>query len=159
MPVPTNRLISALLLAIAVALTSACASTATKREAVAVKIVAINDFHGNLDVPPEGLWVDDSEVPAGGTAHLATLIEGMRAQNRNFVFVSAGDLVGASPLLSATFDDEPTIEAMNALGLDFSAVGNHEFDRGLPHLNRLQQGGCPAGGCKSGKPFGGAHFP
>lgn len=141
------------------ALMSACAGTATKLQTVAVKIVAFNDFHGNLDTPPEGMLVDGVEVPAGGIAHLATLVDGLRARSRNFALVSAGDVVGASPLLSATFDDEPTIEAMNSLGLDFSAVGNHEFDRGPAHFERLRRGGCPANGCKSGKPFRGAQFP
>ena len=73
--------------------------------------------------------------------------------------VSAGDLVGASPLLSALFHDEPTIEAMNAIGLDLGAVGNHEFDDGAAELLRLQRGGChPSDGCQDGTPFGGARF-
>ena len=66
-----------------------------------------------------------------------------RAQgHRNTVTVAAGDIVGASPLLSAAFHDEPTIEAMNKLGLEATAVGNHEFDEGYKELQRLQHGGC-----------------
>ncbi len=65
--------------------------------------------------------------------------------------ISAGDLIGASPLLSALFHDEPTIESMNKLGLDINAVGNHEFDEGAAELLRMQDGGChPTDGCQDG---------
>jgi 5'-nucleotidase len=82
----------------------------------------------------------------------------LRARSANFAFVSAGDLVGATPLPAAFFDDEPVVESMNLMGLDYNGVGNHEFDRGVAHLRRLQEGGCPSGGCKSGMVFGGARF-
>ena len=73
--------------------------------------------------------------------------------------VSAGDLIGASPLLSALFHDEPTIEAMNQIGLDLNAVGNHEFDEGTDELLRMQKGGChPVDGCLDGDDFAGADF-
>lgn len=127
-------------------------------------LAAINDFHGNLEPPAGGLPEFDgatrklTRTPAGGVARLATLIERLRAQHPHFAFVSSGDLVGASPLASGYFDDEPAIEAMNSLGLDFNGVGNHEFDRGRAELLRLQSGGCPSGGCKSGQPFRGAKF-
>jgi len=64
------------------------------------------------------------------------------ADNPNSVVVSAGDMIGASPLVSALFLDEPTILAMNMIGMDFNAVGNHEFDRGRAELLRVQRGGC-----------------
>lgn len=96
-------------------------------------IAAINDFHGNLRPPAEGKG-------AGGAARLATLVGELRARSPNFAFVSAGDLVGATPLLAAHFDDLPVIESLNLMGLDFNGVGNHEFDRGLAHLRRLQSG-------------------
>jgi 5'-nucleotidase len=125
---------------------------------VAVTIAAINDFHGNLRPPAEGAVVDGARVAAGGSARLATLVERLRARNANFAFVSAGDLVGATPLPAALFDDEPVVESMNLMGLDYNGVGNHEFDRGVAHLRRLQDGGCPLGGCKSGATFAGARF-
>jgi 5'-nucleotidase len=79
--------------------------------------------------------------------------------NRNSMLVSAGDLIGASPLLSALYHDEPTIEAMNLLGLELNAVGNHEFDEGAVELKRMQRGGChPTDGCKDGDGFKGADF-
>jgi 5'-nucleotidase len=143
---------------------SACAA-ATSSSRIALKIAAINDFHGWLQPSPERVRVMgpqapvESAVTAGGMPQLAAMIERMRKQNPNFAFVSAGDLFGASPLLSATFDDEPTIEAMNAARLDFNGVGNHEFDRGLADLRRMQAGGCPPKGCKSGASFSGARFP
>jgi 5'-nucleotidase len=134
-------------------------------DAVTVKLIAINDFHGHLRPPPGGLRVIDpgraeapTVVPAGGVERMATLIDRLRRKNPRNIFLSAGDLVGASPLLSSLFEDEPVIEAMNLLGLDFSAVGNHEFDRGVAHLRRLQDGGCPPGGCKSLREFNGARF-
>jgi len=111
------------------------------KPAIAVKIIAINDFHGNLR-PPGDLMLNGAPVSAGGAAHLAGHVRELRAANPDNVLVSAGDLIGASPLISANFQDEPTIEAMNLLGLDFNAVGNHEFDEGRDELLRMQRGGC-----------------
>ena len=72
--------------------------------------------------------------------------------------LSAGDLIGGSPLVSALLHDEPTIELMNHLGLDVHAVGNHEFDEGHAELMRMKAGGChPKDGCKNGT-FEGAEF-
>jgi 5'-nucleotidase len=98
---------------------------------LAVKLIAFNDFHGNLDAAGRN----------PGVARLATVIDALRADNPLNAVVSAGDLIGASPLLSALFHDEPTIEAMNRIGLDFNAVGNHEFDDGREELLRMQHGG------------------
>ena len=99
-------------------------------------------------------------MPAGGAEYLATHVRQLEALNRrNTLVVSAGDLIGASPLLSALFHDEPTIEAMNQIGLDLNAVGNHEFDEGARELLRMQRGGChPVDGCQDGTGFGGADF-
>jgi 5'-nucleotidase len=136
----------------------ACGVAPARDETVAVTIAAINDFHGNLRPPPEPAVLDGMRVAAGGSAQLATLIHGLRARSANFAFVSAGDLVGATPLPAAYFDDEPVVESMNLMGLDYNGVGNHEFDWGVAHLRRLQDGGCPPAGCKSGMAFGGARF-
>ena len=96
--------------------------------------------------------------PAGGAVYLANQLRTLRQQNPNTLTVSAGDLIGASPLLSALFHDEPTIEAMNEMGLDLNAVGNHEFDEGVMELLRMQNGGCgPDNSCPNGT-FGGADF-
>jgi 5'-nucleotidase len=158
-PHPTLR-IAVLLLTLALA---TCA-TPTPRGPVTVMIAAINDFHGNLELPAGGLPEMDNatskitRTASGGVARLATVLERLRAKHANFAFVSSGDLVGASPLSSGYFDDEPAIEAMNSLRLDFNGVGNHEFDRGREELLRLQGGGCPKDGCKSGAPFAGARF-
>ncbi|MCY4743677.1 bifunctional metallophosphatase/5'-nucleotidase [Pelomonas sp. UHG3] len=99
-----------------------------------VKLIAINDFHGNIK-PFEG----SSSNP--GVARLATRIKALKAANPLHAVVSAGDLIGASPLTSALFKDEPTIEAMNRIGIDFNAVGNHEFDEGRAELLRMKHGG------------------
>ncbi len=125
-----------------------------------VRIAAIADLHGHLRPPPERLTLPGGRrVAAGGVARMATLVQRMRAQGPHFAFVSAGDLIGASPLLSAYFDDEPVIEAAGLMGLDFHGIGNHEFDSGVGHLKRLLSGGCPEGGCRSGQAYGGARFP
>ncbi len=115
-----------------------------------VKIIAFNDFHGNLKTPSLTVRVPDASQPtgtrmepAGGVEQMAALIASLKAKSPNVAIVSAGDMVGATPLLSALFQDEPTIEAMNLVGVDFHAVGNHEFDYGIAHLRRLQSGGCP----------------
>jgi 5'-nucleotidase len=133
---------------------------------VEVQVLAFNDFHGNLK-PPAGSSgkIVTGPVPAtdfveaGGVEYLATHVKALEAQNPNTVVVAAGDVIGATPLLSALFHDEPTIESMNLLGLDVAAVGNHEFDEGAEELLRIQQGGChPTDGCQDGTPFQGASF-
>ncbi len=127
---------------------------------VSVHILAVNDFHGHL-VGPSGTITepDGRNIPAGGVAYLSAHIQALRAQYPHTVVVSAGDLIGASPLISALFHDEPTIEAFNVLGLEYNAVGNHEFDEGAAELLRMQHGGChPVDGCRDGDGFAGATF-
>ena len=128
---------------------------------VDVQILAINDFHGNLQ-PPAGSSgrIGPAGTPEyGGASYLATHLHALEATNPNTVIVSAGDMIGASPLLSALFHDEPTIEAANLWGLDFNAVGNHEFDEGTVELTRMAEGGChPVDGCQDGDGFAGADF-
>lgn len=125
---------------------------------VDVQLLALNDFHGNLE-PPTGSSGRVGTINAGGVEFLATHIQQLKALNPNTVVVSAGDLIGASPLISALFHDEPTIEAFNLIGLDYNAVGNHEFDEGATELVRMQEGGChPVDGCQGGDDFAGANF-
>jgi 5'-nucleotidase len=127
-----------------------------------VQVLAINDLHGHLE-PPQGstgqVRVGQERVDVGGTAFLARHLATARATNPNTVVVAAGDLIGASPLVSALFHDEPTIDALNLAGLNLAAVGNHEFDEGAAELKRMQSGGChPKDGCQDGTPFDGARF-
>lgn len=110
--------------------------------AVEVQILAINDFHGNLEPPKSPVELNGQQVRLGGAAHIAAKLQELRQRGIPTVTVSAGDLIGASPLASAYYLDEPTILAMNQLGLDLNAVGNHEFDRGSEELKRMQNGGC-----------------
>ena len=125
---------------------------------VAVQILAFNDFHGNLD-PPDGSNGVIGGKAAGGVEYLSTHLAELRQRNPNTIVVSAGDNISASPLISGLFHDEPSIEAMNAAGLDVSSVGNHEFDKGWAELRRMQRGGChPADGCVDAPPFAGARF-
>ncbi len=124
----------------------------------AVQLLAFNDFHGHLD-PPTGSNGRIGSTEAGGVEYLATHLRRLESQNPNTLIVAAGDLIGASPLLSGLFHDEPTIEALNAVGLDLASVGNHEFDDGWAELYRMQHGGChPVDGCQDGTPYEGATF-
>ncbi len=163
----TWKLCLALLTALLATLLGACAGPAPRGTTpVAVKVLAINDFHGNLKPPLGGIRIKDPADPtktinvaAGGAEHLATAVAQLRRKNPNHIFVAAGDLIGASPLLSALFRDEPTIQSLSLMGLEASAVGNHEFDRGSAELLRMQRGGChPMDGCKGPEPFTGADF-
>jgi 5'-nucleotidase len=133
---------------------------------VELRILAINDFHGYLQPPPGGIRIADPgdkskriAVEAGGAEHMATLLKQLRQGARNTIFVAAGDLIGASPFLSALFHDEPTIESLSMMGLEVASVGNHEFDEGKDELLRMQNGGChPTDGCQGPHPFLGAKF-
>ncbi|RLZ11290.1 bifunctional metallophosphatase/5'-nucleotidase [Acinetobacter sp. 2JN-4] len=121
----------------------------TERKNQSINILAFNDFHGNLEPPKRFIEADDPhdhsktvQIPVGGVSYFADAIKKLRAQYPNNAVVSAGDLISASPLISSLFLDEPTIEVMNDIQIDFNAVGNHEFDRGTDELRRLQNGGC-----------------
>ncbi|GAA4597553.1 5'-nucleotidase [Actinoplanes octamycinicus] len=130
------------------------------------QFLSYNDFHGAID-PPTGsgavVNASGTSTPAGGVEYLATYLKRLRAEakqeGRVTTTVGAGDLIGATPLVSAAFHDEPTIELMNTVGLQVSSVGNHEFDEGVDELIRMQRGGChPVDGCQDGDGFGGAEF-
>jgi len=153
----SNRVFS-LVIVLVLLLVTAVSAAAKPSGTVDVQILAVNDFHGNL-LPPAGSSGRIGSINAGGVEYLATHIDNLRAQNPNTVVVSAGDMIGASPLISALFHDEPSIEAFNLIGLDFNAVGNHEFDEGIYELIRMQEGGChPVDGCLDGDGFDGADF-
>lgn len=149
--------------ALALAALPAAAQTAAPVE---LRILAINDFHGNLRPPPGGIRINDPEdknkkvmVAAGGAEYMATLVKQLREGHKNTIFVAAGDLIGASPFLSAMFHDEPSVEALSMMGLAITSVGNHEFDEGRTELLRMQNGGChPEDGCQGPRPFTGAKF-
>ena len=166
------------------------------KSTIDIQILGLNDFHGQLEVvnpiassggrigslqggpPPAPQFCvpggTPNCIPAGGVEYLATHLRTLEATNpRNTVIVSAGDNIGATPLLSALFHDEPTIEAMNLMGFDYSSVGNHEFDEGTQELLRMRYGnepgfrytparsdGChPVDGCGDGDPYLGSDFP
>ncbi|WP_329328149.1 bifunctional metallophosphatase/5'-nucleotidase [Streptomyces luteogriseus] len=133
-----------------------------------VQLLSFNDLHGNLEPPagssgrvietqPDGTT---KTIDAGGVEYLATHLRQARKGERYSITAAGGDMVGASPLISGLFHDEPTIEALNKLDLDVTSVGNHEFDEGAKELARLQNGGChPKDGCYADKRFKGADFP
>ena len=117
-----------------------------------VQLLSFNDYHGHLEAtdPPLSATLDPSRTPAGGAEYLATALESLRAKapGGRSLTVAAGDLIGGSPFLSGLFHDEPSVESLNAMDLDVSSVGNHEFDEGTAELLRMQRGGChPDDGC------------
>ena len=112
-----------------------------------ITLLGFNDFHGNLEPPRQAVTARDGAgrdvaVPAGGAAYLASVIAERRAANAHVAVVTAGDNIGASPMISSLFLDEPTIEAFNLMRIDFAATGNHEYDQGWRELLRMQHGGC-----------------
>ncbi|MDN3646660.1 bifunctional metallophosphatase/5'-nucleotidase [Pontixanthobacter aestiaquae] len=165
-----NRLILSSLAALSV---SACATVPdapaqfAQTEPVTIKIIGLNDFHGNIEPIRRPIGVMDNagqtqRVYAAGAAYLATAVEQYRSQSEYSIVIAAGDLIGGSPLVSSIFLDEPAIGAMNRIGLDFNAVGNHEFDRGWKELKRIQEGGCEQNTlrepCAVENPYPGAEF-
>jgi 5'-nucleotidase len=163
--------IASILLAL---LAAACGGVKETDPPFTVKIIAINDYHGNLQTP--GTFGVNTNVPTaqrpavGGAEYLAAYVAKAKAANPLNVVVAAGDNIGASPLISALFLDEPAVETLNRVGLEFSSVGNHEFDKGSDELLRLQKGGCKItnglqdpGSCQGAKagtpvPYEGAKF-
>jgi 5'-nucleotidase len=148
---------------------AACAAPMAVTESAApveVGIVAINDFHGSLEPPRQSVNVADGKggilpVPAGGAAWLASAIDSVRGKYAHSLTVSAGDMISASQLASSLYLDEPAIGVMNRIGVDFNAVGNHEFDAGQQELLRKQNGGCEKFTAKQPcalEPFTGAKF-
>ena len=138
------RMLNAALLAAPLWLVG-CA-TPTPTQPFDVKLIGFNDYHGNLQSPgsfaPNLAVPAAQRVPVGGAAHIAAHVNRLKAQNPNHVVVGAGDMIGATPLISSLFHDEPSVETLNRIGLEFNAVGNHEFDKGSAELLRLQRGGC-----------------
>ncbi|MFC0602750.1 bifunctional metallophosphatase/5'-nucleotidase [Streptomyces palmae] len=145
------------------------AATGHHGTTVDVQLLSFNDLHGNLEAPqgssgtvtqtqPDGTT---KAIPAGGVEYLATSLRKARQGHPYSITAAGGDMIGASPMLSGLFHDEPTIEALNKLDLDVTSVGNHEFDEGATELARMQNGGChPKDGCyEEGKTFPGADFP
>ena len=169
--VPRSLLAAALALAVAALGVAGCA-TPPAEAPFEIRLIAFNDFHGHLQSPGRyGTATTAHERPeVGGADALGAQVAWLSAGHPLHTVVAAGDLVGASPPVSALFADEPAVEALNRIGLEFSAVGNHEFDRGAGELLRLQRGGCrdPAGApdaasCRGAEvgmpvPFEGARF-
>jgi 2',3'-cyclic-nucleotide 2'-phosphodiesterase (5'-nucleotidase family) len=160
-------------LAAAAALTIASLGLAGSAEArprpkeVQLQVLSFNDFHGQLQPPGEetlGPTLDPSATKVGGAEYLASTLDRLRSKARYSHTVAAGDLIGGTPFLSGLFHDEPAVESLNALGLDVSGVGNHEFDEGVTELQRMQRGGCHPEEDKCYAPWGedgypGADFP
>lgn len=155
-----RRFVAWLVLAAAVLAVAVPAAANPQRQAatVQVQLLTLSEFHGNL-APPGGSGGLVQGVPAGGIEYLGTALKQLDAANPNTITVSSGDNIGASPLVSALFHDEPTIDALSQMGVEYSSVGNHEFDEGVAELKRMQNGGChPKDGCTFESSFAGATF-
>jgi 2',3'-cyclic-nucleotide 2'-phosphodiesterase (5'-nucleotidase family) len=168
-----SRRLATVITALALALTTAgIAGSAEAKprgpKELKLQVLSFNDFHGHLQPPAGadatlGATLDPSNTTVGGAEYLASTLQVLRAKAKYSQTVAAGDLIGGSPFLSGLFHDEPAVESLNAMGLDVSSVGNHEFDEGVDELLRMQRGGChPEDGCY--EPWGedgypGAEFP
>lgn len=174
----SSRKMSAFLLALAAAgLVAGCNDSSGgggDTTPVQVKLIAMNDFHGNIEPPAAGnggsVVLKDAAKPAGttvnagGAAYIATLIKQLKAKNPNSIVVGAGDMVGAAPVVSTLTHNEAAVDILNQIGLEVTSVGNHEFDQGKTELLRLQNGGCYPGGtigtdtCLQSGKFAGAQY-
>lgn len=156
--VPLFRVFSILLIAVLLLPATVSAKKSDPPgQLVQLQLLAFNDYHGHVEANQAGT-VDG--VPAGGGQYLATKLKQLRVGNKYSLTVAAGDLIGGSPAFSGLFHDEPSVESLNAMHLDVSSVGNHEFDEGVTELLRMQNGGChPVDGCYfPNQPFVGANF-
>jgi 5'-nucleotidase len=141
--------------------TAGAAKAAATSNTVDIQILSFNDFHGHLEATDPAF----QGVPAGGVEYLASHVEALRSNQPNTtITAAAGDLIGGSTFVSGVFQDQPSVESMNELGLDVSSVGNHEFDEGTTELQRMINGGChPTIGCFTDSngndiPYGGTDF-
>ena len=156
-----------MLLALAMGVFALSAGTAqAKRPDIKLQLLTFNDYHGWLETPTGadatlGAALDPANNVVGGGEYLATTLATLRSGARNSLTATAGDLIGGTPFLSGLFHDEPSVESLEAMHLDVSSVGNHEFDEGLTELLRMQNGGChPVDGCYfPDAPYDGAAFP
>jgi 5'-nucleotidase len=152
---------------------TACAPTMTgprPAQPVSVTVLGLNDFHGNLlptgfsavKIPDPKDATKTVNLPTGGAEIIGGYVDSVRATNPNTVLVGGGDLIGASPVISSLLRDEPSVDALSAIGMKASALGNHEFDQGLTELLRMQNGGCessaPDKACKFDATYAGAKF-
>lgn len=130
----TRRMaLSSLFITVVLLATALVAPAAAKpRAAVPLQLLSISDWHAQLD-PLSVRGVGE----VGGAAALAAYFRADRAANPNTLTLTAGDAYGASPPLSSFFDEEPAVKAMNLMGFDADTLGNHNFDRGIAHLQRM----------------------
>jgi 5'-nucleotidase len=151
-------MLAALMLAIALVVPAAATRPAAPGPYIDVQLLGFNDYHGHLEATTPGAV---GATPAGGAEYLSSHLSALRSGNKYSLTVAAGDLIGGTPFLSGLFHDEPSVESLNAMGLDVSSVGNHEFDEGVTELLRMQYGGChPDDGCYfPDDPYAGADFP
>ncbi len=125
--------------------------TKYNKNRIPVQLLSFNDYHGHLeaDSGSDGsVTFEGKAIAANGASYLATHLKQLRKGHPTSFTVAAGDLIGGSTFTSGVFHDEPAVETLDAMGLDVSSVGNHEFDEGVTELRRMMNGGChPVEGC------------
>jgi 5'-nucleotidase len=158
-----RTILAVVVVATAIAMTALPTSAARidpPNQLIELQLLGINDYHGYLESGGNPGPGTVGTAPAGGGEFLSTKLRQLRKGHKHSLTVAAGDLIGGSPFLSGVFHDEPSVESLNAMKLDVSSVGNHEFDEGVTELLRMQNGGChPVDGCYfPGTPYAGAKF-
>lgn len=108
------------------------AEAAQRPQPVAIQLINVSDWHGQLDPL---VLADNSRV--GGAAVLSSYFKADRAANPNTITFTAGDGFGATPPLAGFFDEEPAVRAMRLMGFDVDGLGNHNWDKGNAHLQRM----------------------
>src|SRR4051794_29285620 len=126
-----------------------------------VTILDISDYHGQLIPLSEAADTLGPTFAIGGAAFLKTWFDKYQAESAlsskdgkpNVIEMAAGDSVGATPPISAFFQDKPTIEVMNMMGIDIDGLGIHNFDRGADFMRHILINGTPPDGVKANYPF------
>ncbi|MFD2637877.1 5'-nucleotidase C-terminal domain-containing protein [Piscibacillus salipiscarius] len=148
-----------ILLSLSLLVPSFSSLTAVEQDLVDVQLLGVNDWHGQIDYEDSFADFDgDGENdPAGRADYLAAYLKEREATNPdNTLMVHSGDMIGGSPLISASFQDEPTVEIMEEMGMDVGTLGNHEFDEGVDELLRMINGGEHPNGTEG---YDGMNFP
>ncbi len=132
-------------LAVLLPVSAHAATSDAAPEPVDVQLLSITDLHGyfgDYSTTVPGSRAGDPAERVGGGAYLTTHIRQLQEGQENSILFSAGDDFSGWPDSTEWFWNEPTIEYLNYLGLDFSTVGNHELDRNMDYLRHMMDGTC-----------------
>jgi 5'-nucleotidase len=108
-------------------------NTGSAKQAIDIQLLTLSDWHGQMDAI-SAKDADGNDKKYGGIGLLSTYFQRDRANVKNTLTLTSGDVVGATPAISSEFEDKPAIEGMNFLKLDYDTFGNHDFDGKIPRL-------------------------